>query len=148
MHKSYDNDLAEEAATEDYANVHAYYKRIQLPSLVLDNECSKPLESSSFSYTDLDYYSLVEMWTQHQTHHAACGTHTKGHSDSSENVESTQELKPETLHCQLIHQFHKVLREEQEDHAVEKGLSQEARWKSVKGGQTKEDVDDEAAGNV
>lgn len=119
-----EDDDDEEEADKLLAKECESIREAALPALQLPDDLSRPLGQGSNGYDTLDLSALVKMRYQHQTRHAEQSVRVKG-SDNPEKSRAGED----SVRCQLIKQFHAVLKEQQ-GQGIGTGIERGTRWRS------------------
>ena len=118
-------DVGEEAEEEllawEYEELQAAV--INLPPVQFQDEAAQPLGDGVLSLGTLDLKALIDMQHTHQTWSADKGVWTC-HSQ----VERADNKTKPMLLSSIIHQFHKALKEAQDDQAIGTGYEHSAQW--------------------
>jgi hypothetical protein len=96
----------------------------KLPAIRAPDEPAKPMGQGVITFEDLDFDALVCMRCSHQTRQAGNGVRTK----LSWDIPDDEQTKTATLRQQIIIQFHKALKESQDDKAISTGYEHSAQW--------------------
>jgi hypothetical protein len=86
----------------------------QPPSLKLPDTITKPFGQGTLGIESLNLDALIKMRYQHQTRHAALAVRTQGsQSTITEETETTERQKEESIYWQIIKEMHAILKEQQ-----------------------------------
>ncbi|KAF8801615.1 hypothetical protein BYT27DRAFT_7261749 [Phlegmacium glaucopus] len=114
-----DEEELEDVVADEFAQVQQLTELYKsLPAPKIHNKQTRPLGHGSIQYDDLDFEMLVSMRQQHQTKQAASGVWTKKSKPAKD-----------TMHGQIIREFHQALKEAQDEKAAGTGKLQDDRWK-------------------
>ena len=93
-----------------------------IPAVRAPDAPSKPIGMGNFGLQSLNLGSLIKIREEHETDQAKKGCRMGG-----EQLSSSLITQPESVRKQLIHEFHTILKEQQ-DRAIGTGVQRSLRW--------------------
>lgn len=103
--------------SEEYIQTRRAKDVYSLPAVRLPDELSLPLGHGKLRTEDLNFEMMINMRRAHQTKHAATGIRTKRSKPTDESIRG-----------RILQEFHKALKEAQDERGAGTGLERVARW--------------------
>ncbi|KAF4618011.1 hypothetical protein D9613_012841 [Agrocybe pediades] len=122
-----DEEEMEDVVAQEYRSIRDCAAAVDpiptLRLLQLPDDVSKPFGSGSLQHGDLGFDMLVKNRRRHQTKQAATGVRTR--------KTEPQNSKSDELLGSIVQQFHRALREAQDDQALGTGKLRNERWRTA-----------------